>query len=64
MSGNCSFTDEASVKQLSEWSSSILEDIKNADDVAKASIVEKPSEGNTVAESGENLVEQIAAWVW
>uniref|UniRef100_A0A0D3GV66 EF-hand domain-containing protein n=1 Tax=Oryza barthii TaxID=65489 RepID=A0A0D3GV66_9ORYZ len=53
--------DEASVKQLSEWSSSILEDIKNADDVAKASNVEKPSEGNTVAESGENLVEQIAA---
>uniref|UniRef100_A0A0E0LPZ4 EF-hand domain-containing protein n=1 Tax=Oryza punctata TaxID=4537 RepID=A0A0E0LPZ4_ORYPU len=55
--------DEASVKQLSEWSSSILEDIRNADDVAKApSNVERPSEGKTGAESGENMVvEQVAA---
>uniref|UniRef100_J3MPA8 EF-hand domain-containing protein n=3 Tax=Oryza brachyantha TaxID=4533 RepID=J3MPA8_ORYBR len=52
--------DEASVKQLSEWSSSILEELKNAE-VVKASNLEKPSEGNTGVESAENLVEQVAA---
>ncbi|CAN6176716.1 unnamed protein product [Urochloa humidicola] len=50
--------DDASVKQLSEWSSGILEDPKNGDlHVPKV----LDSEENTGAELAENLVEQVAA---
>ncbi|RCV14598.1 hypothetical protein SETIT_2G439000v2 [Setaria italica] len=50
--------DDASVKQLSGWSSSILENIKNEDvHVSKA----LDAEESTGAELSENLVEQVAA---
>jgi len=56
-----SFTDEASVKQLSEWSASILEDLKNAD-APKASNSESSGDKvNVGMESAENLMEQVAA---
>ncbi|CAL5060941.1 unnamed protein product [Urochloa decumbens] len=50
--------DDASVKQLSEWSSRILEDLKNGDlHVPKA----LDSEESTGAGLAENPVEQVAA---
>ncbi|VAH41966.1 unnamed protein product [Triticum turgidum subsp. durum] len=53
--------DEASVKQLSEWSASILEDLKNAD-TPKASNSESSGGKDSVGvESAENLMEQVAA---
>ena len=58
-----SFTDEASVKQLSEWSASILEDLKNAD-APKASNSESSSDKGDVnvgVKSAENLMEQVAS---
>jgi hypothetical protein len=53
-----SFADDASVKQLSGWSSSILESLKNEDvHVPKA----LGAEESTGAELSENLVEQVTA---
>ena len=49
------------MKQLSEWSSSIVEDLKNAD-VPKASDSEKSSDKDNVgAESADNPMKQVAA---
>nr|CAB3455355.1 unnamed protein product [Digitaria exilis] len=50
--------DDASVKQLYEWSSNILEDDKN-EDVHVPNALD--SEEGTGAELAENLVEQVAA---
>ena len=55
------FTDEASVKQLSEWSSSILEDLKSSD-APLVSDSTNPSDKDSVGvESQENLMNQVAA---
>lgn len=45
------------MKQLSEWSSNILEDVKNED----VRVVNPFDSENTGAELAENLVEQVAA---
>lgn len=56
-----SFTDEASVKQLSEWSASILEDLKNADAPKASNSESSGNKDNVGVESAENLMEQVAA---
>uniref|UniRef100_A0A0A9CXC8 Serine hydrolase domain-containing protein n=1 Tax=Arundo donax TaxID=35708 RepID=A0A0A9CXC8_ARUDO len=53
--------DDTSVKQLSEWSSNILDDLKITD-VPKVLDPENSSaKENTGAEPAEKLVEQVAA---
>ena len=56
-----SFTDEASVKQLSEWSASILEDLKNADAPKASNSESSVDKDNVGVQSAENLREQVAA---
>uniref|UniRef100_A0A453AML3 EF-hand domain-containing protein n=1 Tax=Aegilops tauschii subsp. strangulata TaxID=200361 RepID=A0A453AML3_AEGTS len=53
--------DEASVKQLSEWSASILEDLKNADAPKASNSESSGNKDNVGVESAENLMEQVAA---
>ncbi|VAH26209.1 unnamed protein product [Triticum turgidum subsp. durum] len=53
--------DEASVKQLSEWSASILEDLKNADAPKASNSESSVDKDNVGVQSAENLREQVAA---
>ncbi|KAM0840754.1 hypothetical protein ACQ4PT_059452 [Festuca glaucescens] len=53
--------DEASVKQLSAWSSSILEDLKSSDAPQVSESVNPSNKECVGMETAENLVEQVAA---
>jgi calmodulin len=55
------FADEASVKQLSDWSSSIVEDLKSSDAPQVLESVNSSDKDNVCVETGENLMEQVAA---
>ncbi|PNT74546.1 hypothetical protein BRADI_1g17243v3 [Brachypodium distachyon] len=53
--------DEESVKQLSEWSSSILEDLKNSDNPQDSKSENSSDKDDVGVESAENLMKQVAA---
>jgi len=53
--------DETSVKQLSEWISSILEDLKSLDAHQVSDSVNPSDKDNVGVESAENLMNEVAA---
>jgi len=53
--------DETSVKQLSEWMSSILEGLKSSDAPQVSDSVNPSDKDNVAVESAENLMNEVAA---
>lgn len=49
------------MKQLSEWSSSILEDLKNSDNPQDSKSENSSDKDDVGVESAENLMKQVAA---